>query len=89
MTVTLRRHHFSAAERQVVAEAVMTGAHVDEVEGLEDVAMQIAEMLPELLRHARRPDTSENRRELIDFVLERWSEPKSARPSRSYRQLRR
>lgn len=88
MSITLRRHHFSAAERQVVAEAVMTGARVDEIDGLEDVAMSIAEMLPALLRKERLQDTSENRRAIIDLVLRRWDVPKSARPSRSYRQFR-
>lgn len=87
MTVTLRRHSFSKAEREVLVEAITTGAHVEEIEGLEEVALTIAEKLPELLAKARLSDTSENRRRIIDLVLLRWAMPKSPRPSHAYRRL--
>ena len=85
MPVTLTRKPFTPEERAILIEAVMTG-NVDE---LEDIAMQIAEKLPDLLKRARLPDTYENRRAVIELVLTRWAMPKTQRQSHSYRRMAR
>ena len=87
MTVTLLRKSFSPEERELIVEAVMTGSCPPELPELEDIALTIAEWLPSLLAKARLPDTSDNRRAIINLVLTRWGMPKSPRPSTSYRRL--
>lgn len=89
MAVVLMRQPFSKAERELIVEAIMSGAEVEGLPELDGIALTIAEQLPDLLKKARLPDTSQNRRGLIHLVLVRWSRPKTARPSRSYRRFRR
>jgi hypothetical protein len=87
--VIIQRKPFTQEEREAIADAIMFGCSVDGLPELDDIAMDIAEKLPELLRHARLPDTSEHRRKLIDLVMRRWSMPKGPRRSRAYRTLAR
>lgn len=47
----------------------------------------LAEVKPHHV-HARLPDNSDNRRSIVRLVLLRWSAPRTARPSRSYRRFR-
>ena len=89
MAITLQRKPFTPAQREIVIEAVMTGrcAYSDDLPGLEEIALEIADSLPKLLRHAGLPDNSENRRKVIDLILIRWAMPKAPRRSRSYRRM--
>jgi len=88
MTVTLKRQPFTPEERELFIDAIMSGCAADWPE-LDEIAIEIAEKLPELLRHARLPDTSENRRRIINLVLTRYAQPKGPKRSRSYRRLAR
>jgi hypothetical protein len=85
MTVILHRRPFSKEEREILIESVMTGSYSE----FEDLAIEIAEHLPDLLRKANLPDTSDNRRKLIELVMVRWSMPKGPQRSRSYRRMAR
>jgi hypothetical protein len=89
MTITLTRKPFSKGERGLIAEAIMTGAYIEGLPELDTIATEIAEKLPALLRHAGVPDSSDNRRKIIDLVLVRWAAPKTRTPPRTYRELAR
>ncbi|RYG55479.1 MAG: hypothetical protein EON56_05575 [Alphaproteobacteria bacterium] len=86
MAVTLLRKPFTAEERQLAVEAIMTGCGVEGLPELDAIALEIAMKLPDLLRKANLPDTSDNRRRLIELVLIRWAAPKTPTfTSKSYR----
>lgn len=71
-----------------MVEAIMFGSHVEGFPELEDITIEIAEKLPDLLRRARLPDNSDNRRKIIELVLVRWAMPKT-KTATSYRQFAR
>ena len=87
--ITLTRKPFSKEEREIMVDAIMTGSYVEDWPELDAIGIEIAEKLPDLLRRAGWPDTSDNRRKIIELVMVRWAAPKSRKPSRSYRALAR
>lgn len=90
MAVTLKPNKpKTQAERDALIDAIMNGAPIEAGNEVEGDAATIAEMLPALLKKAALPDTSENRRKLINARLIQWAMPKTPPRSRSYRSLAR
>ena len=59
------------------------GCDLDTADELDSMAIKIADELPRLLKMAGLPDTSDNRRRMIDLVIARYSMPKNA-PSKMF-----